>query len=234
MKLSWFYPPILAYHRVHPDEARQSPTIHPKRFERQMELLAQRWHPAPLEQLVEALERGKRMPPRSVVVTFDDGTEDFSRHALEILQRHRIPATLFMIAGKVGKPGWLSEKELRSLPEKGVTVGSHTLGHDYLPSLPLARVEESLSVSKEILERLAGPVRFLSYPAGGFTPEIARIAHTLGYRAACTTNRGRSRFPADPWALRRITVHGNVQTPWALWVRCCGYYGLNRRLRAPC
>ncbi len=233
MRLPWHYPPILAYHRVHPNGAKDTPTLHPRTFEQQMSLLAQRWHPIPFDRLIQALEHAEALPRRSVVITFDDGTGDFYQYALPILLRHRIPAALFMIAGNIGKPGWLAQEELRRLPGQGVTVGSHTFRHDYLPSLPLAQAEESLSVSKEILERLAGPVHFLSYPAGGYTPEITRTVRSLGYRAACTTNRGTSRFPLDRWALRRITMHENAQTSFALWLRCSGYYGLNRRLRAP-
>lgn len=228
-----WYPPILAYHRVHPDRSRQTPTIPPEAFERQISILARRWHPIPMDHLAQALERGETLPGRSVVVTFDDGTEDFHRYALPILLQNRVPATLFMIAGNIGRPGWLTEDDLRALPGQGVSVGSHTLHHDYLPSLPLDRAEESLSVSREILQRLVGPLQFLSYPAGGYTPEIIHAVRSLGYRAACTTNRGTSRSPANRWALRRIAMHGNARTRLGLWLRCSGYYGLNRRLRSP-
>lgn len=228
-----WYPPILSYHRIHPDRGKETPTLTPEHFERQMALIAQGWHPISLSMLVESLEDNRRLPSRAVVVTFDDGTDDFWTYAVPILRRYRIPATLFMIAGNVGRCGFLSIDQLKAIADLGIAVGSHTLHHDYLPSLPLAKVEESLSVSKERLAQWVGSVEFLSYPAGGYTPEIVAIVRAMGYRAACTTNRGTRRVPADRWALRRITAHERMSARWFMELCLSGYYGLNRRLRSP-
>lgn len=230
--LGW-YPPILAYHRVSPEHSSATPTLRPETFERQMRLLAQRWRPIPMDRLAEALEKGEPPPRRGVVVTFDDGTEDHYTHAFPILTRHRIPAVVFLIAGNIGKPGFLSWPQIREMRAGGITFGSHTLAHDYLPSLPGPQAEESLTLSRQLLKEQGIPADHLSYPAGGFTEEIARIAGRVGYRTACTTNRGFRRFPADRWALRRITMHESTRSSLGLWLRCCGWYGLNRSLRKP-
>ncbi len=233
VRAPFWYPPILAYHRIHPDGRTDTPTIPPDRFSRQMALLAAHWRPISLGELVDCLERGAPPPDRSVAVTFDDGTDDFFTHALPILAEHRIPAAVFVIAGNVGRPGSLTPTQLTAISSRGICLGSHTLSHDYLPSMSLARAEESLSLSKQLLERSCGRVEFLSYPAGGFTPEIARAARSLGYRAACTTNRGHRRHPIDRWALRRISMRPGTESRFGMWLRCSGYYGFNRRLRPP-
>lgn len=229
----FWYPPILTYHRVMPDPVGDTPALSPEEFERQISLLARDWNPVPLGELVSCLEAGKPVPRRAVAVTFDDGTEDTFTHAFPVLERHRVPATLFMIAGNVGKPGSLSLLQIQTMLRQGITLGSHTMNHDYLPSLSLERARDSLAHSKRMLERLGTETRFLSYPGGGFTPEIARILPSLGYRAACTTNRGLRRFPPDRFSLRRITLHRGSGSRLGMWLRCSGYYGLNRRLRAP-
>lgn len=232
--LNWWYPPILAYHRVTPEPRGDTPALDPASFARQMQILAERLTPIPLSSLVEHLEGRGDLPARPVVVTFDDGTEDLYRHAFPVMEKFRIPATIFLIVRNIGQSGSVTLAQIQAMQKGNLTFGSHTLSHDYLPSMPLVRAEESLSLSKQLLEEMGVPAPFLSYPAGGYTPEIARVAALLGYRAACTTNRGRRRFPIDRWALRRITLHRSGTSPWAMRLRCSGYYGLNRRLRPPC
>ena len=233
MRSPFWYPPILAYHRVHPDRSKETPTISPETFEKQMELLAQRWKPVPLSAVAESLDGGKPLPARAVAVTFDDGTEDNFVPVCPILLRHRIPATIFMITGQMGQPGYLSADQIRQMARSGISFGSHGVDHEYLPSLAQVDLEQTLSESKRAIEKLGIPAEFMSYPGGGYTAAVMSAARRCGYRGACATNRGFRRFPPDRWALRRITMHEKTVTPFALWLRCCGYYETSRRLRAP-
>ncbi len=235
----WWYPPILAYHRIHPDADPKTPTVSPEAFEKQMEILAQRWKPVPLSAVAESLEGGKPLPARAVAVTFDDGTEDNFLLATPILARYQIPATVFVITGQIGRPGYLSADQIRQMAKGGISFGSHGVDHEYFPSLAQVDLERILSESKRAIERLLNrdasrnvPIS-LSYPGGGYTASIMSAAKRCGYRGACATNRGFRRFPPDRWAMRRITMHEETTTPAAMWLRCCGYYGINRRLRAP-
>lgn len=231
--IGW-YPPILTYHRIHPDSATDTPTMTPEVFERQMALLAARWRPISLAALATWLEGTAPPPSRAVVVTFDDGTEDTAQHAAPILARYRIPAAVFMITANIGRPGFLTWDHLRQLQAGGVVIGSHTVHHAYLPSLPIARARDELRDSRrQLAQGLGRPVEFLSYPGGGFSKEIATAAREQGYRVCCTTNRGFRRWPVDRWALRRITMHRSAASPWLLRVRCSGYAQLMKRLRAP-
>ena len=233
MRTLWWYPPILAYHRIHPDADPKTPTITPEAFEKQMAILAQRWRPVPLSAIVESLDGGKPLPARAVAVTFDDGTEDNFIPACPILLRYRIPATIFLITGQIGQPGYLSADQIRQMAESGISFGSHGVDHEYLPSLAQAELERVLVESKRAIEALGLPVEFVSYPGGGYTAAVMSAARRCGYRGACATNRGFQRFPPDRWALRRITMHEKTVTPAGMWLCCCGYYGINRRLRAP-
>ena len=233
MTVPFWYPPVLAYHRVHPRPGKDTPTISPRIFEKQMAILAQRWEPTPLSEVVTRLESGCPIPRRVVVVSFDDGTEDTFTFAFPILAQYRIPATVFLIAGHIDKPGSLNSDQIRTMGQNGISFGSHTLSHSYLPSLSQAQVNDELQGSKRRLETFGFPIDLLSYPAGGFTPAIVKAVQEAGYKAACTTNRGIRRFPINRWAIRRISMHEKAASILGMWVRLSGYYGLNRRLRAP-
>jgi peptidoglycan/xylan/chitin deacetylase (PgdA/CDA1 family) len=116
----------------------------------------------------------------------------------------------------------------------GMAVGSHTMHHTYLPLVTGDRLREECVESKRVIEeRIGRPVRFISYPVGGFTPHIQALARDVGYRAACTTNRAASLNGIDPFALRRIKVTERDGNPMLFWAKVSGHYDLFRRLRQP-
>jgi peptidoglycan/xylan/chitin deacetylase (PgdA/CDA1 family) len=89
---------VLVYHRVR--QRGLDPwnlTIDPEIFAGQMETLARDWSPTSLAELVDGFGR-RRLPERSVAVTFDDGYADNLEVAAPILLEHGIPTTLFVAA----------------------------------------------------------------------------------------------------------------------------------------
>jgi peptidoglycan/xylan/chitin deacetylase (PgdA/CDA1 family) len=92
---------VLLYHRVARVETDpQLLAVQPEVFERQMEMLRRTTTILPLVELVECAVHG-RLPRRAVAVTFDDGYADNLHHAKPILERQRVPATLFAVSGAV-------------------------------------------------------------------------------------------------------------------------------------
>ena len=93
---------ILVYHRVDWPDAHQSdldPTllsVTPDAFAQQMEYIAHHYCVISAAQLVEALDGGQHLPPKAVMVTFDDGYRDFYTYAWPVLQRLRLPSVLFV------------------------------------------------------------------------------------------------------------------------------------------
>jgi peptidoglycan/xylan/chitin deacetylase (PgdA/CDA1 family) len=90
---------ILIYHRVLPrhDPMRpDEPTI--AEFEWQMRILRSNFNPLPLVDAVERLRTGT-LPARAICVTFDDGYADNELHALPVLRKYAIPATVFVSTG---------------------------------------------------------------------------------------------------------------------------------------
>lgn len=230
---TFWYPPILTYHCVLPAAEGNTPTVSVQTFEKQMRMLRRHWNPISLGQAVDGLAHGQ-WPNKGVVVTFDDGTEDNFTHAFPVLAREKIPAAIFVITQSIGTAGFLTADQIRTMHESGIDFGSHSDNHGYLPSLEQKQARQSLENSKKSLEQVTGtPVRFLSYPAGGYTAGVMQAARETGYTAACTTNRGFRRFPVDLFALRRVTVHEQVQNRFIMGLLCSGYGAINRRLRPP-
>ena len=92
---------ILMYHSVMEDPRRESQTlggiVHSSSvFARQMELIAREYVAVSLDDLLRALQEGRDLPPRAVVVTFDDGYADNHEIAMPILNRVGVPATFYV------------------------------------------------------------------------------------------------------------------------------------------
>jgi glycosyltransferase involved in cell wall biosynthesis/peptidoglycan/xylan/chitin deacetylase (PgdA/CDA1 family) len=99
---------VLMYHRViDPGAAPCSPSLvsaTPRAFEEQARLLARRYRVLSLDEVVDLFRRLRPLPPRAVLITFDDGCADFGEIAWPILRRHRLPATVFVPTAYPGRP----------------------------------------------------------------------------------------------------------------------------------
>lgn len=104
---------VLLYHRVY--DLACDPWglgVSPRRFAEHLEYLARHYRVAPLGEMVDDLE-ARRLRTGTVAITFDDGYADTLWHAKPALERHRLPATVFVTAGMVGseREFWWDELE---------------------------------------------------------------------------------------------------------------------------
>jgi peptidoglycan/xylan/chitin deacetylase (PgdA/CDA1 family) len=113
---------ILMYHSVALEDAapyiEPGNRVDPRTFERQMAFLAAERRVIALSELVEAIAAGRTPPAGTVCITFDDGYRDSLTVAAPILERYRLPATLFLTTGLVerGENQW--SDRLHSLGRK--------------------------------------------------------------------------------------------------------------------
>jgi peptidoglycan/xylan/chitin deacetylase (PgdA/CDA1 family) len=104
---------ILMYHRI--DTVERDPwrlAVQPKHFAEQLEVISGLFQPISMQQLRESLT-ARRVPPRSIVVTFDDGYRDNLFAAKPLLEEHAVPATIYVTTGYLDSPRdfWWDELE---------------------------------------------------------------------------------------------------------------------------
>lgn len=94
---------VLGYHGVED----------PGAFAAQLDRLTATAHPVSLARVEEAVRGGRALPPRSVLVTFDDGDRTVLTHGLPLLVARSVPAVCFVIAGLIGtdEPFWWEEAD---------------------------------------------------------------------------------------------------------------------------
>lgn len=220
---------VLAYHAVS-ESWSDGIAVHPHALERQMGvLLGLGYEPCTFTRCV--LE-----PPaeKAFAVTFDDAFRSVFLHALPLLARLGIPATVFVPTAYVGGaeplswPGidhWANDgalrrellptswSELQSLSDAGWEIGSHTVSHPMLTRLSDEALAGEMADSRAAIEAALGrECRSLAYPYGDFDDRIARAAGAAGYAAAGTLFPGRLAAPPPlQWPRVGISHHHSLR-----------------------
>jgi peptidoglycan/xylan/chitin deacetylase (PgdA/CDA1 family) len=107
---------ILGYHRI--ADTPWDPfglSVSPLHFAEHLEAIRDHGNPISMQDFVEGIEAGD-LPQRAIVVTFDDGYVDNLTLARPLLDRQRVPATIFVISGLLGRECWWDELARRFAP----------------------------------------------------------------------------------------------------------------------
>ena len=128
-----------------------------------------------------------------VILTFDDGEMNNYDQALPVLKKCGFPAYFFIIAKRIGDPGYMGWDELRAMHEAGMVIGSHGFSHEILTNLMDSQVEEELCASKKYLERnLNITIDAFSMPRGFCNNKVIRMAYDAGYKYVFISDRPRA------------------------------------------
>ncbi|MFN0114152.1 MAG: polysaccharide deacetylase family protein [Paracoccaceae bacterium] len=231
---------ILMYHSI---SDRGGPTaIAPDIFAMQIKVLAASGVPVlTMDDAAEGLAGQATLPPRSVVITFDDGFQDFADTAWPILKSRGFRPLVYLPTGFVGRAeGWkgiaapprplMSWPAIRALAAEGVLFGGHTVSHPDLTALSDEVLAAELTVSqRQIEDRLGRRVRHFAPPYGLTTPATrARIAKV--YATSCGTVLGSAAPGANPHNLPRIEMfYFQDRATWARHLAGRGTLYLTRR-----
>ncbi|MBL8746946.1 MAG: polysaccharide deacetylase family protein [Phycisphaerae bacterium] len=205
--------PILVYHRVtclmgNPTRMDERMTVAPEAFALQMQRLRDEGYTSVgLGEVRAALEGSCVLPPKPIVITFDDGWESQYSEAFPVLRRLGFHATFFVFTDAVGCPGHVTWDQVREMRSAGMEIGSHTLSHARLPGLEPWPMWKELAWSKDRIEHeLDEPVEILAYPFGEWDDAVIAASERAGYREAVTTDAGVTQRADGVMRLRRTFV----------------------------
>lgn len=218
--------PILMYHKVNPDPSTGGLGLRvpPDKFEWQMKYLRKNgYETVSPEDVMDHFEKGKHLPDKPIVITFDDGYKDNHQFAYPIMKKYGYTGTIFVVSKAIGNTNFfdvekklqpenkiMDWQEIRELAEAGFTIGAHTVDHPHLAEVPPEVARHQIEESKRALEHgLKKPVEFFAYPYGSYNDTVADLVKQAGYRAAVTTELGLAKADSNPFKLRRIRVTGH-------------------------
>jgi peptidoglycan/xylan/chitin deacetylase (PgdA/CDA1 family) len=218
---------LLCYHGVGPTTPRIDPgylRVRPDAFRAQLELLLGAGFEFVTVAEFASRCKGDGPPAGLASLSFDDGMDDNYEVVLPILAELRLPATVYVVTGLVGKPNpWLAagsgarmmnEEELCEVAAAGVEIGAHTITHPDLSRLTYDACLDEVDGSRRELERLLGvSVRTFAYPFCRYGPAARAAVESAGFEAAVTC-QGLGSW--DRFELKRSLITGKDELPMFL------------------
>jgi peptidoglycan/xylan/chitin deacetylase (PgdA/CDA1 family) len=192
---------ILCYHSVQPRW--ESPlAVEPDAFAWQAAWLRRKRDVLPLAEALPRLDATGRLPRGAAALTFDDGFSALHDQVLPVLTRHRLPATVFLVAQTrtpqgqrvdwVDTPGpeplsTLTLDQILEMQDAGVDFQSHSWAHHDLTRLSEDECVRDLRDSRELLSDLLDRrVTLLAYPRGRHSSHVRRAAARAGFSYSFT------------------------------------------------
>jgi peptidoglycan/xylan/chitin deacetylase (PgdA/CDA1 family) len=202
--------PILEYHVLGQAPADAPyPELYVGRtdFSRQMDWLgAQGFEAVTLEQVERAWYHGRALPPKPVVLSFDDGYRPQFTFALPELRKHGWAGVLNLKA----EGSDLYESNVKAMIDAGWELAAHTIHHLDLTELDAVQLHEEVAGSRAILRREYGvPVDDFCYPSGRFDPTVIAAVEAAGYVGATTEIPGYA-GREHPYELDRLEILGST------------------------
>ena len=188
--------PILCYHNFNPSKP-GSMNLRPDVFEAQLKWLSDNGFTViPLKEAVAYLQGTREsLPPKSIVITVDDGWQSAYTYLMPIVRKYNIPVTLFIYPQTIssGKHA-MTWDELREMQNTGLfDIQAHTYSHPnfkqerkHLSSAVYEKFvnSELLNARKILEEKMGTKVTLLAWPFGIYDPYVEQAAAKAGYDMA--------------------------------------------------
>jgi peptidoglycan/xylan/chitin deacetylase (PgdA/CDA1 family) len=198
--------PILEYHAIQPPV---SGATYPQLFVPQADFVEQmKWlddhgyEAVTLDQVEDAWFKAGELPPKPVVLTFDDGYLSQYVAAFPALQHFHWPGVLNLVA----KGADLPDEDVQKMIEAGWELASHTISHPDLTTLDASQLQTELAGSRKLLQgRFGVTVDNFCYPSGRYDDTVINAVRDAGYRGATSEVPGLA-TSANPYVLNRLEI----------------------------
>ena len=210
---------ILLYHSV--SENYELATVKPADFMKHLEKKEKkRFNVIKLTELADLIKNRRKIPPKTVCLTFDDGCRDNFLNVFPLLKKYNFPAAIFVSTALIGKTKlmedgenfqYLSAEEITEMFKSGlVEFGSHSHNHLKLANIKTDRAETEMLTSKKVLAQILGQeIISLAYPVGRFNQEVEKLARK-NFEIICTVKKGRVTVNDAIWRLKRNAIDSQV------------------------
>lgn len=190
--------PILLYHYISRNEnkndtIRTGLSTPPDVFEAQLALLSQHgFTTITLDELAAAFSGAVSLPAKPVILTFDDGYEDFYANAAPLMKKYNMKGMSFIPTGLVGGGNYMTWSQIEELAHTpNVVFGAHSVHHYVLPSMNDVQLNKEVIDSKKVLENHVGyRINWFCYPYGSFDARVVGMVKNAGFVGSLTTLPG--------------------------------------------
>ncbi|MEP6896642.1 MAG: polysaccharide deacetylase family protein, partial [Chloroflexota bacterium] len=175
--------PILLYHHIATSPIDSRYYVPPEKFEEELKLLHD-WGYTTITttQLIQAITLGTKLPPRPMLITFDDGHADNYTTAFPIMQKYGFTGVLYLVYNYLDTDQYLNTAQVLEMVHAGWEVGSHSINHYDLTKLDADKQRREIVESRQLFEQKFGiPILTFAYPFGYKDPAVIDYANFAGY-----------------------------------------------------
>jgi peptidoglycan/xylan/chitin deacetylase (PgdA/CDA1 family) len=195
------------------DVYRKDLSVAPDRFREHLAYLKDAsYSVVTLDDLLYALAQGRALPPKPVILTFDDGYRDNYENAFPALRDENFVGTFFIITDFVTaeRPEYMTWPQIQEMAAAGQKFGSHSRNHPNLEGQPIDYLVWQALGSREAIEvRLGQTPRWVAYPSGKYDAQTIAVFRSAGFWGAVTVQQGVEHATDKTFELRRIRVRGS-------------------------
>lgn len=216
--------PLLLYHHIQPisiaqEKGETNLTVSPEYFDNHIAYLASSGYTTiTVEQLALALLNHQSLPPKSIVITMDDGYQDIYTYAYPIIQKYHTIVNLMIPTGLMGNPGYLDWGQLKEMAGSGLAFPyNHTWSHASLGKASPEKIEfEIITAQHQLEEQLGKRVSIFAYPYGSENSLVVEFLKSHGFIAALSTIPGFTQCDSFIMSIHRNRVGNAPLTSYGL------------------
>ena len=210
--------PVLCYHHIRDakpgdSENMKSYSVSPSAFASQMKALSDSGFTSILpDQLYDYLMYNGALPPKPVMITFDDtDVEQYSIGAAE-MQKFGFRGVFFIMTVAINRPHYMTKEQINDLSDSGHIIAAHTWDHHMVTKYVGTDWDIQLSKPIKQLESIIGkPVKYFAYPFGLWNKAAIPELKSRGYQLAFILSTKRD--STEPLhTIRRMIVPGTWST----------------------
>lgn len=203
--------PIILYHRIDTSPINSQYYVPPEKFDEEMKLLHDWGYTTiTIELLIKSINEGADLPPRPILITFDDGHLNNYTTAFPIMKKYGFTGVLYIVANYMGADQYMNADQIKEMASAGWEVGSHSVNHLDLTSLDPERQRYEVVDSRTILEEKLGvPILTIAYPFGISNSGIIDYAHFAGYIGGMSLGFTYNQGLSNLYTLQRRDIQGN-------------------------
>jgi peptidoglycan/xylan/chitin deacetylase (PgdA/CDA1 family) len=194
------------------DATRYDLSVTPKNFRAQLRYLQENgYHSITLNDLAVYLTLGEPLPPKPVILTFDDGYADAYSQAFPILKRFGFTGTFFLVSSQIdGKnPDFLSWDQVVEMHAAGMKFEPHSYDHPDMRNRGFEFVVFQILSPKQAIEARTGETcRFFAYPSGRYDQFVIDVLRSANFWGGVLTEQGATHTTGDLFTLHRVRIHG--------------------------
>lgn len=204
--------PVLCYHaiqnvNVNDSKNKKTYSVTPEAFAHQMKALAENGYKTiSPDELYNYLTKNEPLPKKPIMITFDDGKVEQYNIAVKEMNKYHFKGVFFIMTVAIGKPGYMSTTQIKTLANEDHTIGSHTWDHHKISEYGAKDWKLQLVKPKKLLEKITNkPVNYFAYPYGVWNQKTADSLKCNGFKLAfCVYGKGDPKRPL--FTIRRMIV----------------------------